>query len=99
LVDIAETNAHRSSAAISSVWFVIGDLTALTNGLSPVSMTSRRICLHFAFFFTSFPAFFLAVLLAGSPGGLPTPIERVSQFGCLHFGQRTGLPGTRLTQA
>jgi hypothetical protein len=54
---------------------------------------------HLAFFFAGFLALFLAVLLADSPGGLPTPIERVSQFGCLHFGQRTGLPGTRLTQA
>jgi hypothetical protein len=25
-------------------------------------------------------------------GGRPTPGEWVSQFGCLHFGQRTGLP-------
>jgi hypothetical protein len=46
---------------------------------------------HLAIFF--FAAFFFAV------GGRPTPIDFVSQFGCLHFGQRTGRAATRLTQA
>jgi hypothetical protein len=48
------------------------------------------LCHVVAFFFA---AFFFAL------GGRPTPIDFVSQFGCLHFGQRTGLAATRLTQA